>query len=226
VEFDRLSSKYFGATAKQYESRRLDRKWIAEQQTVEELVRDVPDGSKVLDAPVGTGRLIPLLGSRSLVYCGLDVSVDMLAEARERAEECDAHVELRRGDLRSIPFPGGSFDLVICLRFLNWVDSEGVRDVVRELSRVSRRKLLVGVRYLTPTNQLRTHGGDVLRRFASSVGLPSLRTRRWGIILHKKGELETIFAGAGLNIVEERLIERRWDCTDYVFYSLEKASAA
>lgn len=226
MDFDRLSSKYFGATAKQYESRRLDQKWIAEQQTVEELVRDVPEGSKVLDAPVGTGRLIPLLTRRRLVYYGLDVSVDMLAEAAEQAEECRAHVELCQGDLRTIPFTAGSFDLVICLRFLNWVDRDGVRDVVKELSRVSRHKLLVGVRYLTPTNQLGAHGGDILRRFASSVGLPSLRTRRWGIILHKKGELEAIFADAGLNIVDKRLIERRWDCTDYVFYSLEKTRPA
>ena len=226
MDFNRLSSKYFGATAVEYESKRFDSKWIAEQATIEELVLDVPEGAKVLDAPVGTGRLIPLLTSHSLSLSGLDISVDMLAEARAQAAECRKHVELCKGDLRQIPFQNDSFDLVICLRFLNWVNKQGVREVVKELSRVSRSKLLIGVRYLTPANELTLSGADLLRRAALLFRLPSLRTRRWGIILHKERNLETLFAELELKVVEVRLVERRWDCTDYVFYSLEKTASS
>jgi ubiquinone/menaquinone biosynthesis C-methylase UbiE len=222
LDFDRLSSKYLGATAQEYESRRLDQKWVAEQAALEELLREVPKGSRILDAPVGTGRLIPLLAHRSLSVYGLDVSVDMLAEARAQADECHDHVELCQGDLRNIPFHSDSFDLVICLRFLNWVNEEGVRRVVGELARVSRSKLLVGVRYLTPPKQMSLRGADILRRAGVLLRIPSLRARRWGIILHHRSELERVFADAGLRIAGERLIERRWDCTDYVFFSLEK----
>src|SRR3982751_5461984 len=94
VDFDRLSSKYFGAVASAYDAHRLDDKWIAEQEAVEGLLSEVPAGSKVLDAPTGTGRLIPLLIDRGLAVHGVDVSADMLGEARNRAVRHGAQVDL------------------------------------------------------------------------------------------------------------------------------------
>lgn len=223
MEFERLSSKYFGATASGYEAHRLDDKWMAEQRAAEDLLKNLPKGSKVLDAPVGTGRLIPLLANREWEVYGLDVSADMLAEAKAQAQRCGQAIELRQGDIRRIPFPDGSFDLVTCLRFLNWVDSDGVSAVVKELSRVSNSRLLIGVRYLIPSDELKYTAADLLRRIALLFRLPSLRARRWGIVLHRKDFIEGVFSKAGLTIKETRFIERRWDVTDYSFYWLEKA---
>lgn len=226
MDFDRLSSKYFGATAREYDSHRLGPKWMAEQQAVEEFLQKVPEGSTVLDAPTGTGRLIPLLASRSFAVHGVDVSTDMLSEANQRAKQSGVRVHLQQADVRHIPFPDGNFNLVICLRFMNWVNEEGVAAVVKELSRVSDAKLLIGIRYLTPTKELNRSGADLLRRAAKFFRLPSMRARRWGIILHKKEFIEALFKDNGLTIVERRMIERRWDATDYVFYWLAKVGHA
>jgi hypothetical protein len=99
---------------------------------------------------------------------------------------------------------------------------EGVRKVVTELSRVSCDKLIVGVRYLTPTSEMGVAGRDLLWRGAQLLGLPSRRVTRWGMVLHDKREIEKMFEMLALTAVECRLIERRWDGTDYVFYLLQK----
>lgn len=222
MDFDTLSSKYLGRVANEYEEKRLDYKWLAEQQAIEQLVQSIPKGSKVLDAPVGTGRLIPVLDRRGLDHVGLDVSADMLAQARECAERTGAKVSLQQGDIRHMNFPDGHFDAAVCLRFLNWVDSQGVADVLKELARVSRDRLLIGVRYLTPESELRMHGIDLVLRGSRLLRLPHIHARRHGMIVHRKSDLESLFEKLRLSVLEECMIERRWDGTDYVFYVLGK----
>lgn len=222
MDFDRLSSKYRGSTASEYEAKRLDTKWITEHRAVEELLDEIPRGARVLDAPVGTGRLIPILANRGLDHYGLDVSPDMLSESRDCADRCGASVQLQQGDIRHLPFPDDSFDLVINLRLLNWVDEEGMQEIVRELSRVARDKLMLSIRYHTPAAELKPNGTNLMVRAARLFGLPSLRVRRWGMVLHDRQSIAKLFESVGLRIVETRLIERRWDGTDYVIYWLQK----
>ena len=81
MRFDKLSSQYLGSVGSEYEANRRDGKWDAEQQAAQELIARMPRGAKVLDAPVGIGRLIPILAAQRLKIQGLDVSPDMLAEA-------------------------------------------------------------------------------------------------------------------------------------------------
>ena len=222
MEFDKLSSKYKGSVARDYEAKRRGSKWAAELTAALELARRVPSGSKVLDVPVGTGRLIPILASCGLVVTGLDASADMLAEAEECAARAGARAQLIQGDIRKIPFPDGSFRLVTCLRFLNWIDRQGFRDVMGELSRVSSDNLLVGVRYLTPISEIELSARNLIPTAIRLAGLPSRRVRRWGMHIHRKRTVENVFRDLQLTILEKRLIERRWDSTDYVFFFLQK----
>jgi len=222
MKFDTLATKYRGHVAREYESKRADPKWLAEQRVAKEMLSQISRGSTALDVPVGTGRLIPLLAECDLQITGVDASSDMLEEARQCAGRTGAPVELLQGDIRKLSFPDNSFDLVTCLRFLNWIEMEGVRTVLAELSRVSRDKLIVGVRYLTPTSEMGVAGRDLLWRGAQLLGLPSRRVTRWGMALHDKRELEDVFKERALSVLERRMIERRWDGTDYVFYLLQK----
>ena len=222
MEFAALSRKYQGEVAASYEARRADDKWHAENLASRELLAMVPTGLKTLDAPVGTGRLIPSLVERGYDATGLDVSADMLKEARKQAEEIGASVELVQGDIRHIPFPDAHFDLVSCLRFLNWIDGAGVREVLPELARVSRSHLLIGVRYETPTSDLDYTPPGVLSRVSKTLGLATIRTRRWGLHVHQQSTLIDEFERLRLSIVATRRVERRWDGTDYVFFLLRK----
>lgn len=75
----------------------------------------LPAGGRVLEVGCGRGVAIPalarLLGPTRLA--GLDLDPSLLEEARARADAAGIAVELVPGDLRRMPFPDGSFDLVV-----------------------------------------------------------------------------------------------------------------
>lgn len=222
MDFETLSTKYVGTVASDYESERAGGKWRAEHQAVEQLFRHVSDGARTLDVPVGTGRLISFAKEHKFDAYGLDASPDMLAEAKAYADRIGASIQLRQGDIRNIDFPDNHFDLVTCLRFLNWIDDKGVETALRELVRVSRDKLLIGIRYLAPYEELGFDGRSLGRRAMRYLGFPQHRAKRWGLVFHEKAFVDNLFKSLGLKVLESQHVERRSDGTDYVFYMLQK----
>ncbi|GIF68354.1 hypothetical protein Ais01nite_63890 [Asanoa ishikariensis] len=77
------------------------------------MVRDIlaalPTG-RALDAACGTGRHAAFLAAGGHTVLGVDSSPDMLAYARRNAPEA----EFVEGDLRDLPVPDASVDLVTC----------------------------------------------------------------------------------------------------------------
>jgi ubiquinone/menaquinone biosynthesis C-methylase UbiE len=76
-----------------------------------------------LDNGCGTGILLPDLTRRCDAVYAVDLSPDMLAQARSRADGRASMKELREGDLESLPFPDGFFRTVICRGSLHHVPS-------------------------------------------------------------------------------------------------------
>jgi ubiquinone/menaquinone biosynthesis C-methylase UbiE len=74
-------------------------------------------GERVLDVACGTGivarNVAPRVGSQGSVV-GLDLSPDMIDVARAAPETDGLAVEWRAGPAERLPFPDGSFDLVLC----------------------------------------------------------------------------------------------------------------
>lgn len=224
MDFNKLSEQYLGDTARQYNAvRQGGRKWAREQRAIEGLLQTLPDGLTTLDVPVGTGRLFGFYKQHDFRGTGVDVSPDMLEEARANASELDIAVELKTGDIRHLPFPDSSFDLVMCVRFLNWVDSAGLRQSLTELARVSRRRLLVGIRHMTPLSDLRPTLPDLTRIVRRSLGHARARARKSGLIYHEKADVLAIFAGLNLSIEQSAVVEKRSDATDYCMYLLTKS---
>jgi ubiquinone/menaquinone biosynthesis C-methylase UbiE len=222
METEILASEYFGFVAATYVKHRVGPKWWSENAAVETLLDSVPEGASVLDAPVGTGRFFPLYLSRRLTVSGIDVSRDMLEQAAGFAEEVGATVALAEGDIRALPFPNSNFDLVLCVRFLNLAGEAVMAEALKELARVSRKSVLIGIRYLTPYSELGMSPFDLLRRAMRLLGLPRFRSRRWGLTNYRKGNVEAAIRGAGLLPISSHHVERRWDGTDYVFFHLHK----
>ena len=215
--------KYVGDTAARYDGHReRDSKWRAEDEAAEAMLRVVDRGARTLDIPVGTGRLLPYLQARGFAAHGLDISPDMLAIARGRADELGFAVNLGIGDIRNIPFGDDHFELVTCLRFLNWIDGHATEAAVTELARVTSDKLLLGIRYLPPLDELKECDRPALSLGMRVLGLTRLRARRHGLHVQPKDFIATLFDRVGLDIIEARHIERRFDGTDYVFFLLQK----
>ncbi|MFQ5733878.1 MAG: class I SAM-dependent methyltransferase [Planctomycetaceae bacterium] len=93
------------------------------------------DVCRVLDVPAGTGRLtVPF--ARRFEVVAADVSNDMLALARRKAENRGVHVRFQQCDVAHLPFGDGTFDAVVTVRLFQHLPTAMAPDVIDELFRV------------------------------------------------------------------------------------------
>ena len=94
---------------------------------------------RVLDIPAGTGRLcVPLARSLDAVV-GADISPDMLAEARGKAEtEGLTNISFEVANVADLPFDNGAFDAVCTARLFQHVPTDMAAPIINELTRVIR----------------------------------------------------------------------------------------
>jgi ubiquinone/menaquinone biosynthesis C-methylase UbiE len=106
--------------------------WLAER--VRRFVQPSGD-ERALDAGTGTGALAFALAPLVREVVGIDLVPQLLAEARRRGESF-SNVEFIEGDVTSLPFERGSFDLAGAQSVLHHVARSEL--VVAELARVTR----------------------------------------------------------------------------------------
>jgi ArsR family transcriptional regulator len=100
----------------------------------------------VADLGVGTGALAETLAPFAGRVIGVDRSEQMLAAAAHRLEK-HAHVELRRGDLESIPIRDAEVDLAVLGLVLHYVvDPPAVLREVRRITKPGGGLLVVDMR--------------------------------------------------------------------------------
>jgi ubiquinone/menaquinone biosynthesis C-methylase UbiE len=90
----------------------------------------VSGASKILDAGCGTGEMAEQLIRRGHEVWGLDISEPMIRYARER---CGLS-RFQLGDIEHLPFRDNTFDAVVCLGVLEYLDTD--ERVLSELLRV------------------------------------------------------------------------------------------
>jgi SAM-dependent methyltransferase len=87
--------------------------------------RRVLPGATLLDAGCGTGRYGIELGRRGYVVRGIDVSVDLLAQATRSLGGQSQQVSFAVGDILSLPT--SRYDAILCRGVLNDVVNEDAR---------------------------------------------------------------------------------------------------
>lgn len=140
------TSKYSGESAytrdvaSTYEKDRMvEEIWHKEQRYAEKVIQAMPDGSRILDAPVGTGRFFEFFQDRDIQVVGIDISESMLQEAAGKV--ASSSIELCQGDARALDYPENAFDFVLCWRLLHLLPPDILQEVICELARVTSGKL-------------------------------------------------------------------------------------
>jgi phosphatidylethanolamine/phosphatidyl-N-methylethanolamine N-methyltransferase len=145
-------------------------------------------GERVLIPGVGTGADLPLLpaGVRAL---GIDLSPEMLAQARRKLPLPGREIELREGDVQAMAVETGSFDAAIlhlilsvvpdgaaCFRETMRALRPGGRAVIFDKFLPERSRLTFGRRLFNIFSTL--IGTDVTRRLSDLVAGTNIRILR------------------------------------------------
>lgn len=226
MESSEIAQRYRGATATQYEHQRVgEPSWAREQTIVSSMLEVFPRNGTLIDVPVGTGRFFEFYHARGLRPIGVDVSADMLAQAQQKAEQVGLAVTLEEGDIRRLRFPADTFDGAVCIRLLNLIALPDVVQAVRELARVSKRHVILGVRYFTPVRELVRRPGStglLIRQMARRLrAMTSSRVLR----IHPQADVLNAFAQSGLTIVRSASVEQFANGSELIVYLLEKTGS-
>jgi ubiquinone/menaquinone biosynthesis C-methylase UbiE len=120
----------------------------------------------VLEVAVGTGLNLDKYPD-DVRITGIDLSPEMLAHARRRAEASGRDITLQDGDAQRLPFPDDSFDSVVCTFSLCGIPDD--RAAVGEMWRVLRPggRLLLADHVVSTSAPVR-----VLQRVLELVTIP------------------------------------------------------
>lgn len=131
-------------------------------------------GESMLDVGCGTGWFTRRFAAAGAVMTGLDAKSDWLAYARAHS---GADLSWMEGDARRLPFAELSFDRVVSIAALCFIDDE--RTPLAEIVRVARRRFAVG--WLNRASLL----------YRRKAGRGAYAGARW----HTAAEVRALFAG-------------------------------
>jgi SAM-dependent methyltransferase len=105
------------------------------------------EGDTAIDVGTRDGHFARLLADRFPRVTALDLARPVIPDRR---------ISCVAGDVRKLPFEDNSFDLVVCAEVLEHIPPTDLRDACRELARITRRRLVIGVPYKQDTRVGRT----------------------------------------------------------------------
>lgn len=113
--------------------------------------------TRFLELGVGTGRIAIPLAQRGYPYTGVDISRKMMEQLRQKASL--PNLTLVEADVTDLPFPDGSFDVVLAVHVLHLVPEW--RKALAEAKRVTAAG---GYFLLAGNADLANNPGDEIRR--------------------------------------------------------------
>ena len=174
--------------------------WDMQREWVARVLRQIPPGGTVLDAPCGTGKYFPMLAAAGVRVAGADQSAGMLAQARAR----DIASRLDQIALQDLSYIR-EFDAVITVDAMENVPPEDWPLVLANLHRAVRPG---GVMYLT-VEEARQSKIDQAYESLSARGLPVVRgeTVEGDVAGYHyypgRDQVVQWLAGEGLTIIDE-----------------------
>jgi SAM-dependent methyltransferase len=153
----------------------------------------VGSGDRVLDVACGTGNATIPAAVAGGVATGLDITPELLEDARRNAAEAGVEIEWIEGDAEALPFDDGSFDVV--LSTFGCMFAPDHRRAASEIARVLAPGGRIGIAAWRPE-------GNIGRFFATLAGFAPAPPEGfqppplWGLRDH----VSELFAGSGIEL--------------------------
>jgi ubiquinone/menaquinone biosynthesis C-methylase UbiE len=127
-----------GMVARWYAGIRSSGKQVEEyRRQAARLTAGLPDGAHVLEVAPGPGYLaIEMARLGKVQVTGLDISRTFVEIATEKAKQAAVSAEFHQGDVATMPFESGTFDLVVCQAAFKNFTQPGI--ALAEIHRVLR----------------------------------------------------------------------------------------
>ena len=141
---------------------------------------DLPVGRRILEVGCGRGIALPALSqlSRPAHLTGLDIDRGLLDEAAQRLNTRQVQADLVHSDMREMPFPDESFDIVV-----DFGTCYHIAHPDRALNEIARVLSFGGVFVCeTPASQLLSHPMRSLGRMLPWSGTPCFVPHRNAIL--------------------------------------------
>jgi len=143
----------------------------------------VLSGSSILDAGCGTGNYSVELARKGYIVTGLDISAELISEAKKKSENKSLHLKFEVGDILKLPFTQ-KFDGILCRGVLNdIIDDTSRREVFFSFAHALRKS---GVLIL----DVREWNSTVIRKTKKPVFEKSVETDKGKLTFHSVTQLD------------------------------------
>ncbi|MEK6893610.1 MAG: class I SAM-dependent methyltransferase [Nanoarchaeota archaeon] len=106
------------------------------------ILRFIKKSDKILDLACGYGRVSFPLMQKGFDITGVDLSLNLIKEAKEEAKRKNLRIQFKMGDFREIPYPSENFNKIICLwsSFNHLLKKKDQITALNEMYRILKKK--------------------------------------------------------------------------------------
>lgn len=161
----------------------------------------VGTGSHVLDVGCGTGMTLSLARDRGALASGVDITAGLLEIAEQRLPDAD----LWLADMEHLPFPDGSFDVVVGVNSFQFAG-----DPLRALSEAARVCRPGGAVVASLFAEPERSQSTALHEAMAALSPPARQADHEPYALSYAGNLDAAMAAAGLQPSESGEVQCVW----------------
>ncbi|MCM2990057.1 class I SAM-dependent methyltransferase [Bacillus safensis] len=136
----------FGLTAEDYNKYRVQ--YPDELLDRLEVYGVVEKGQSLLDIGTGTGFLAQKFSERELQVTGVDISKELIIEAKKIAEEKGLNIKYVNSTAESLPFKENQFDTVTAAQCWHWFDKEKVLQEINRVLKIDGKLVIIHLDWL------------------------------------------------------------------------------
>ena len=92
-----------------------------------------------LDLGCGLGRHSIQFAQNGFNVFSFDISQDAIEKTREWAKKEQLNLDYKIGDMLNLPYNNEQFDCILCRNVISHTDTEGMKNVIKELNRVMKK---------------------------------------------------------------------------------------